>query len=113
MDESLINHAAKCEKVSGGNFAVVIRTKVCRLPVKKSQLVITLCHNLSQEECTKISHTLANLLLSHHSSYYVDHIDRAKYRPIDGQLIEIVGRELWIEKFAGFTRVLFSAFGRI
>ena len=64
-------------------------------------------------ECTKISYTLANLLPSHNLSYYVDHIDRAKYRPIDGQLIEIVGRQLSIEKFAGFTRVLFSAFGRI
>ena len=66
-------------------------------------------------ECTKISYTLANLLLSHNSSYYVDDIDRAKYRPIDGQLIEIVGRQLSIEKFTGFTGhgVLFSAFGWI
>ena len=64
-------------------------------------------------ECTKISYTLANLLPSHNLSYYVDHIDRAKCRPIDGQLIEIVGRQLSIEKFAGFTQVLFSAFGRI
>ena len=111
MDESLINHAAKCEKESGGNFAVVIRTKVCLC--EKEPISDYPVSQFITGECTKISYTLANLLPSHNSSYYVDDIDRAKYRPIDGQLIEIVGRQLSIEKFAGFTGhgVLFSAFG--
>ena len=60
MDESLINHAAKCEKVSGGNFAVVIRTKVCLC--EKEPISDYPVSQFITGECTKISYTLANLL---------------------------------------------------
>ena len=82
----------------------MIRTKVCLC--EKEPISDYPVSQFITGECTKISYTLANLLPSHNSSYYVDDIDRAKCRPIDGQLIEIVGRQLSIEKFACFQTLV-------